>query len=86
MSNTGWICPRCQKVHAPFVQTCNCAPSPVGTLIPSSPKPDPIGWPLKLPETCSLTDYSTMIPLTPFSYLNNFVVGDGLARTSGGRI
>jgi len=24
MSNTGWICPRCQKVHAPFVSACSC--------------------------------------------------------------
>jgi hypothetical protein len=23
---TGWLCPRCQKVHGPFVQTCDCPP------------------------------------------------------------
>jgi hypothetical protein len=22
--STGWICPRCQKVHAPQVLTCDC--------------------------------------------------------------
>lgn len=24
MNNFGWICPRCNKVHAPFVQSCSC--------------------------------------------------------------
>ena len=24
-ANTGWICPRCQRVHAPFVVGCGCA-------------------------------------------------------------
>ena len=24
MKNVGWICPRCDKVHAPSVLTCNC--------------------------------------------------------------
>lgn len=23
-----WICPRCQVVHAPHVDRCNCAPRP----------------------------------------------------------
>lgn len=22
----GWICPRCQKVHSPFVYECDCPP------------------------------------------------------------
>lgn len=22
----GWICPRCQKVHAPWVEHCDCEP------------------------------------------------------------
>lgn len=24
--NKGWICPRCEAVHAPHIQGCNCAP------------------------------------------------------------
>lgn len=23
---TGWVCPRCEKVHAPFVTACDCDP------------------------------------------------------------
>lgn len=23
---TGWICPRCQRVHAPHVAGCDCVP------------------------------------------------------------
>ncbi len=26
-NNTGWICPRCNKVNAPSVQQCSCSPS-----------------------------------------------------------
>ena len=22
--NEGWICPRCNKVHAPFIKECDC--------------------------------------------------------------
>lgn len=28
--NTGWVCPRCQAVHAPHVQSCQCHQYPVG--------------------------------------------------------
>ena len=28
MSNSGWVCPRCKKVHAPFVPSCNCKVNP----------------------------------------------------------
>lgn len=24
MGNTGWICPKCGKVHAPWVPSCEC--------------------------------------------------------------
>lgn len=27
LPNTGWICPRCQGVHAPHVDRCGCAPA-----------------------------------------------------------
>lgn len=38
MINTGWICPRCQKVHAPFVQGCDCKPvGQIGTPLPRFP-------------------------------------------------
>lgn len=26
-TNYGWICPRCQKVHAPWVASCSCSTS-----------------------------------------------------------
>lgn len=26
---TGWICPRCQKVHSPFSTTCDCMPTTI---------------------------------------------------------
>ena len=26
MINTGWLCPRCQTVHAPDVKQCSCRP------------------------------------------------------------
>lgn len=39
---TGWICPRCNKVHAPWVSQCHCVPTTV-TDFPSWPKAgDPI--------------------------------------------
>ena len=37
----GWICPRCGKVHAPYVQECNCRP----------PVRDNTEWPYALPGT-----------------------------------
>ena len=39
MSNTGWICPRCQKVHAPDVRGCDCKALPdlIGVPWPRSP-------------------------------------------------
>lgn len=24
-NSTGWICPRCQKVYAPWVASCSCS-------------------------------------------------------------
>lgn len=24
--NTGWLCPRCNKAHAPWVPSCDCPP------------------------------------------------------------
>lgn len=30
--NTGWICPRCQKVNAPSVQQCSCPPLMQGAV------------------------------------------------------
>jgi len=30
--NYGWICPRCQKVHAPWVASCSC--SSISSLTP----------------------------------------------------
>jgi hypothetical protein len=27
----GWICPRCGKVHAPFVRECDCPPPCITT-------------------------------------------------------
>ncbi len=31
----GWVCPRCQKVHAPYVPGCECVP--VSPVIPAPP-------------------------------------------------
>lgn len=28
-NNTGWLCPRCQKVHSPYSTTCDCKPQTV---------------------------------------------------------
>lgn len=28
--NTGWICPKCSVVHAPWVNQCHCASFPQG--------------------------------------------------------
>ncbi len=28
----GWICPRCQTVHSPFVISCNCPPNKTYTF------------------------------------------------------
>ena len=27
----GWMCPRCQRVHAPSVLTCGCSPRTIAT-------------------------------------------------------
>lgn len=24
MGNMGWVCPKCNKVHAPYIPGCNC--------------------------------------------------------------
>ena len=29
MGNNGWICPKCGKVHAPWVPSCECNNSPI---------------------------------------------------------
>ena len=57
MSNTGWICPRCQKVHAPFVPGCDCKHvDNIGT-----PRPR---FPLEtLPKTYSLPSISHPMPI-----------------------
>ena len=34
MSLQGWECPRCRKIHGPFVQSCDC-PKPVTTTTDS---------------------------------------------------
>lgn len=28
-NNTGWLCPRCQKVHSPYSTTCDCKPQAI---------------------------------------------------------
>lgn len=28
-NNTGWLCPRCQKVHSPYSTTCDCVPQTI---------------------------------------------------------
>lgn len=75
MTNYGWICPRCQKVHAPAAQTCACAPSTLGAPLPNTIphtstlpfiQPTPNGWPLPLPSTCRMA---------PITTLNDFVCG-----------
>jgi hypothetical protein len=30
----GWLCPRCRKILAPWVEECKCKPSYVGTPMP----------------------------------------------------
>mgnify|MGYP006921323375 CR=1 FL=1 len=30
MSETGWICPKCRRVFAPFVPTCNLCNGAIG--------------------------------------------------------
>jgi len=32
---SGWICPRCQKVNAPFMDHCDCEPSIPGDCVPN---------------------------------------------------
>lgn len=33
--NTGWICPRCGRVNAPFTSYCDCSVGIAGTPIPN---------------------------------------------------
>lgn len=35
MSRQGWICPRCQTVHAPWVPSCDCQPRTAKRTCPS---------------------------------------------------
>lgn len=48
MSNMGWICPRCDKVHAPHVSGCDCRPLPdlIGKPLPTYPTPEITKWPI----------------------------------------
>jgi hypothetical protein len=43
--NTGWICPRCQRVNAPWKEGCDCMPYcpwPIINPFPPQPSPYPI--------------------------------------------
>ena len=31
----GWICPRCQTVHAPWIDKCDCEPKALASVGPS---------------------------------------------------
>ena len=37
MENKGWICPRCDTVHNPFVMTCNCSTDKKITVVKKDP-------------------------------------------------
>lgn len=54
--NTGWICPRCGKVHAPFVPSCDCneSVSTTGTTGTSSNQSN------KCPHSWQFTGQSTV--------------------------
>lgn len=44
-NKTGWICPRCRKVNAPWKSSCDCSgneyywPVPYHPILPSYPQP-----------------------------------------------
>jgi len=40
----GWICPRCQKVLAPWVKECDCLPPCQDSPYPWTPM-SPSSWP-----------------------------------------
>lgn len=66
MNNHGWICPRCETVHAPSVLKCECAPkaaTPLDVLkraIDSMPipvyVPGYIPYPYPYPYTLTVGD------------------------------
>lgn len=60
MSNTGWVCPRCSKVHAPFVQSCNCSPG-LGSPLPN-------GLPGYGPATSGVAIIPQSLPMPKYEY------------------
>lgn len=42
---TGWICPRCGRVHAPWVPSCDCSRVPAYVPVePTDASKLPVGW------------------------------------------
>lgn len=71
-NNYGWICPRCDKVHAPSVERCDCYINPnmprTIPLVPTQPFQAfplvPGSWPpVSIPAV--KTDEGTLSPDSP---------------------
>ena len=70
MKNVGWICPRCDKVHAPSVLTCNCKKEEslsVTHVAPIPPGYIPDDLVIKSPTCgrCEKTDGTILTSLPP---------------------
>jgi hypothetical protein len=53
--SVGWVCPKCGRVWAPWVSTCNCGniPRPV-PVVPTMPHPSSPGTTTSIPEDNNL--------------------------------
>lgn len=64
MKNVGWICPRCDTVHAPSVLTCNCKKEESLNVPPDLNYPESITIPNRYLNRCGNCDRTDGTVLT----------------------
>ena len=65
--NTGWICPRCKSINAPFVTKCDCTPiAQIETICTT--QTGNAGWQQLLTETVSAVNTDFIKPPDDYDY------------------
>mgnify|MGYP007083421604 CR=1 FL=1 len=66
MTRTAWECPRCQRMNAPHVDRCDCAPNTPEIVPPRTPAPS-------LPNPFKPFDTSGTITTAPNTYVITYL-------------